>query len=471
MYDDLVGTLMDAGMTPQDARELLGPAYATTHDPGAPIEPVVHTLLTVARDDRQPPGPQVAVPSGVRNSMPDAKDAKVIRVDTEDTYRDFRGGGGVDMQTLDAPENSESVPDMLNQLSAAEAGLSDTVEFQRGSAAQWLMGAGRKKHKRSRVGDIMTRGAASTNSLFNDPAFSTDQTCLYCGVPSGGTSACTDCIIGFFERGPASDIYGKYGGYPTTRHVRVNTLVGGNGNEFYRLQRTDEERATMVGLEEFYRLQHQLEERAILGTDADEFYRLQHQLDESGPPVLGSEEFYRLQHQVDERATMLGVGPDYRLQRTNEESATLLGATGDFYTLNRFIDEARALSATSDAPAEAIPLSFTQPDANEHVATWKQGDDLYASMRVTGWDRQPRILTASMPYAEAVSTVVGYAESARIAPSQTLAVLDPLARSLGASRLVPRLAASAPAVLRVSADKLTPLVMATMPVTNSRVGR
>src|SRR5882672_4561766 len=116
MDDELIGTMMDAGMTPSDVREALGPNYATEHDPGAPIEPVVRTLLTVARDDREPPGPQVAVPSGVLHSLPESKDAKIIRVDTEDSYRDFRGGGGVDMQTLDAPENSETIPDMLNQL-------------------------------------------------------------------------------------------------------------------------------------------------------------------------------------------------------------------------------------------------------------------------------------------------------------------------------------------------------------------
>jgi hypothetical protein len=323
--------------------------------------------------------------------MPDAKDAKVVRVDTEDTYRDFRGRGGVDMETLDAPENSESIPDALNQLSAAEAGLSDTVDFQRGTAAQWLTGDGRRKRRRhARVGDIMTRGAASTNSLFNDPAFSTDQTCLYCGVPSGGTSACVDCIIGLFERGPASDIYGAYGGYPNTRHVRVNTLLGAGADPFYRLQRTNEESATMLGVEEFYRLQHQLEESAVLGADAEEFYRLQRTNEESAT-MLGAEEFYRLQHQLDEAGPHVLGGandPFYRLQRTNEESARMIGADDEFYrmrsqteesarmigadgmySLDRLASEAESLATLSSAPAESIPLSFSRPDADEHVAT------------------------------------------------------------------------------------------------------
>jgi hypothetical protein len=450
MDEDLVGTLMDAGMTPQDVRENFGEAYATDHDPGAPIEPVVRTLLTTARDDRQPPGPQVVVPSGVTNSLPDSKSASVVRVDTEDTYRNFRRGGGVDAQTLDAPENSESVPDMLNQLAAAEAGLSDSVDFQRGYASQWITGAGRKRRRRGAlVGDIMTRGAASVESLFDDPAFSPDQTCLLCGVQSERAPVCVGCssrvhhINGLFERGAASAIHDPN---PTTRYTRLSTLVG---SDFYRLQHQVEERATMLGVDDdFYRLQHQLEE--VLGADAEEFYRLQHQLEDV--PVVGSD-FYRLQHQVDGTASV---------PRADSDS---------MFTLDRFVSEMSSLSRLSDAPAEAIPLSFSQPDADEHVATWKQGDDLYASIRVTGWDGRPRILTASTPYAKEVATVVGYATESRIPPSQTLAVLDPLARSLGASRLVPRLAASAPAVLRVSSDKLTPLVLATMPVTNDRVGR
>ena len=89
-------------------------------------------------------------------------------------------------------------------------------------------------------------------------------------------------------------------------------------------------------------------------------------------------------------------------------------------------------------------------------------DDLLKA-RVTGWDGEPRVLTAATPYAKEVGVVVGYANSAAIAPAQTLAVLDPLARQLGASQLLPRLAAAAPAVLRVSADKAAPLVMVSLP--------
>lgn len=465
--DDLIGTMMDAGMTHSDVREALGPTYAVDHDPGAPIEPVVRTLLTVARDDRQPPGSQVAVPSGVLHSLPESKDAKAIRVDTESSYRDFRrGGDGVDMQTLDAPENSETIPDMLNQLAQSEAGLSDSPDFQRGYASQWVTGAGRgrRRHKRSRVGDIMSRGAASVDSLFNAPGLSPDQACLLCGVTGDQSPVCARCasrpdVVGLFARGVASALYDPN---PTTRFVRATTL---GSDDFYRLQHQVEENTALLGAADFYRLQHQMDERAVLGADADEFYRLQHQLDE-GSTLIGND-FYRLQRHLDETTAIGADAGFYRLNWQTQESA-IVGAT-DLYSLNRFLEEAQALSTPSSDRAEAIPLSFEQPDADQHVATWKQGDDLYASVRVTGWDGQPRILTTTMPYARAVSTVVGYATASRIPPSQTMAVLDPLARTLGASQLVPRLAASAPAVLRVAHDKLTPLVLATMPVTNDRV--
>ena len=480
MSDELVGTMMDAGMTPQDVREAFGEAYATEHDPGAPIEPVVQTLLTVARDNRQPPAPQTPVPSGIVNSLPDSKGATAVRVDTEDTYRDFRrGGNGVDMQALDAPENSESIPDVLNQLAQAEAGLSDSVDFQRGYASQWITGGGKRRHhKHTRVGDVMTRGAASINARFHDPALSPDQTCVLCGAPSDRAAVCLGCamrpsVVGFGERGSAASLYDPN---PTSRYVHATTL----GADFYRLQHQLDE--VLGGGGDFYRLQHQLEE--VLGADAAEFYRLQHQLDESAT-VLG-DDFYRLKWQTEEKAALLGndgfyrlkwqtgenplLGAMYDMPRFGNEAKALLG-DDSFYTLDRFVDEAGALTSPSAAPAESIPLSFSQPDAYQHVATWKQGDNLYASMRIVGWDGLPRVLTATTPYSREVATVVGYAAKAGLSPSQTLAAVDPLARTLGASKLIPQLAAASPGVLRAVHGKITPLVMATMPVTNHRVGR
>lgn len=470
MSNDLVGTLMDAGMSPQDVRELLGPAYATDHDPGAPVEPEVHQLLAVdssaplpkvvvdvleaARDERQPPGPQVVVPAGVTNSLPQSKDAKPIRVDTEESYRRFRNGRP-DMHALDRPENSENVPDALNDLAQNEAGLVDDFDV-RGAASQWISGLGRKGGQ-----------------------CGPDQACLLCGVPGAASAVCAGCarratVLGLFERGAASQMYGSI---PSTRGShRVHAL--GNDDPFYRLQHQLEE--AVVGSDDFYRLQYQLEE--VLGADAPEFYRLQHQLDESA--VLGDDDFYRLQRTSEERATLVGNDEFYRmawqteesaallgmytLARTDEERATMLGAA--MYSLSRFMDEAAALMSPSDASAETIPLSFEQPDAEEHVATWKQGDNLYASMRVVGWDGCPRILTTTTPYHKEVGAVVGYATRAGVSPSAMLGVLDPLARTLGVSSLVPRLAASAPAVLHEVHGKVAPLVMATLPVTGHRVG-
>lgn len=405
--DDLIGTLVDAGMSPQEAREMLGPETGAG-DSGARIEPAVRALLITARDDRQPPGPQVVVPSGLTNSLPDSRAAKPVRVDTEDSYRSFRRGGRVDMQALDAPENAENVPDMLNQLAQAEAGLASGTEseFSRGYASQWINGAGRKRLKRTAhgtyVGDIMDMQPASQYALTCDPnAFSPDQECLLCGVPGERTPLCSRCfgrpqllapfqrgyasqhIVGLFERGSAASLHDPN---PSARYNYASVL----GDDFYRLKRTTDEQAR----------------------------------------VLGDDEFYRMP----------------RMQRD----------------LSDIFEDAQALSKLSADRAEAVPLSFA-PDIDPHVAAWKQGDNLYASIRVTGWDRQPRILTAATSYPREVGIVVGYTNSASVPPAQTLAVLDPLARTLGASRLVPRLAAAAPAVLRASRNKLTPLVMTVMP--------
>ena len=477
MADDLVGTLMDAGLSPQDVRELLGPAYATDHDPGAPVDSEVRELLTVnpsapppdvvrqvltaAQSDRQPPGPQVAVPSGVANSLPQSQDAKAIRVDTEHTYRKFRNGDNVDMRALDQPENSEQVPDVLNQLAQSEAGLTDGTPPPRGYASQWITGMSRRR--KHMAGEMLT-------------GLSPDQACLLCGVKGGHSPLCARCnrsVLGLFSRGAASEMYGSI---PTAAYNKSIHTLG--ADPFYRLKYQTQERA-IVGAEEFYRLQHQLSE-AVVGSD--EFYRLQHQVEE----MLGGDagEFYRLKYQTQERAIVGSDDPFYRLKYQTQERAivgnddpfyrmtyqTREAVVGAMYSLSRFMDEAYALSSPADGEAQSVPLAFEQPDAEQHIATWKQGDNLYASMRVVGWDGQPRVLTASTPYSHEVGCVMGYATAMRVPRSQLLGALDPLARTLGASKLVPRLAASAPAVLHAVHGQVAPLVMATMPVTNHRVG-
>jgi hypothetical protein len=127
------------------------------------------------------------------------------------------------------------------------------------------------------------------------------------------------------------------------------------------------------------------------------------------------------------------------------------------------IGDVQALSVPSTVFAEEAPLSFHDPEISQHVAAWRQGPNIFASIRVPGWDGEPRILTATTPYAREVGIVVGYAESARIAPTNTITILDSLAKQLGASRLLPRMAAAAPAVLRAVHGKTAPLLFATMP--------
>lgn len=434
MVKDVIGALMDSGMSPQEVRELVGPLAAElddennlsthVHDPSG-REHVLHAILTQARDERQPPGPHVVVPSGVVNSLPRAKEAKALRVDIEDSYRAFRS-------RRDLPE--------------------DSIEALSTAAQDELLGVA--------VGAFdPERGYASQNIV---TIGSPDQTCVLCGV-HGGSVMCTNCVsqlpalVAAYERGHASEILG-FG-------------ERGAAASLY----DDNPSAT---IEEMYRRPAELDD--VLGEDAEEFYRREAELS----TVLGKgDNFYRLPVQDAEgwnsgRSPFVGADPFYRLpvqdaEGYNSGRSPLVGMD-DFYRLSRMsleegglsalIGNVLALSVPSTVYAEEIPLSFHRPDQHQHIAAWRQGAHIYGSIRVTGWDGQPRILTGATPYAKEVGIVVGYATSARIPPAHTLAVLDPLARQLGASRLLPRLAASAPSVLRMAHGKLAPLVMTAMPV-------
>ena len=129
------------------------------------------------------------------------------------------------------------------------------------------------------------------------------------------------------------------------------------------------------------------------------------------------------------------------------------------------------LSLESPLPAydelRDVPLSFrgqtSNPDAGKHINSWRHGSNLYSSIRVTGWDGEPRILTATAPYGKAMGVVVGYAERAALSPTDLLGLLEPLAEQDGASRLIPRLAAASPAVLLATAGRQLPVIVGIVP--------
>jgi hypothetical protein len=416
MSKDLVGALMDSGYSPQEAREMMGPLMdaldedndlpAQIEDPGG-RQQALHTILQQAQAERQPPGPQAVVPSGVVKSLPHSRKAHAVRVDTEDSYRTFR-----------ASAQPEDDVDALS--TAAQDELMGDFDPDRGYASQ-IIGAFNPD-----------RGYASQNIVM----IGSDQTCVLCGVPSG-TAFCANCaerlpeIIGLFDRGYASQ--------------DIVPVVGFGERGAAASLYDDNPSATIEGDDDFYRREAELSN--VLGSDADEFYRLS-RMDGDG--------MYRREAEL---STVLGQDGFYRLQRMSLESGGLSALIGDVM----------ALSVPSTVYAEEIPLTFHNPDMHQHVSTWKQGGNIYGSIRVTGWDGRPRILTGATSHAREVGIVVGYSSSASVPPTHMIAVLDPLARQLGASRLLPRLAAAAPAVLRVSSDKAGPVVLTAMPTQGSWV--
>ncbi len=400
MSEELVGALMDEGYSPQEVREMMGPMLAERdnesesdhremgHDPMGRAELLQH-ILTQARDDRQAPGPTAVVPSGVIRSLPNARHAKPVRVDTEESYRAFRSSGNEDL-----PE--------------------DNIEALSTAAQDELMGFGERGYASQIIGNIMDMVPASQIPF---QSLSPHQTCIVCGADGG--VVCPECgsrlpeIIGLFDRG-----------YASQNIVPVGFGERGSAAAMYD---DDMPSATIEGDDDFYRLER------MIGASDDEFYRLD-RMRGGESPLVGGDDFYRL-------------------DRHEGYSSGLSALIGDVL----------ALSVPSTVYAEEIPLSFKRADQVKHTTAWKQGAHIYGSIRVTGWDGQPRILTTATPYAREVGIVVGYSSSASIPPSHTLAIIDPLARQLGASRLFPRLAAASPAVLRVAHEKSAPILLTAMP--------
>lgn len=151
-------------------------------------------------------------------------------------------------------------------------------------------------------------------------------------------------------------------------------------------------------------------------------------------------------------------------------AADIYGAFGDrgAASTSNLMGDVQALSVPSLMHEGAtIPLNFrnqtAQPDADQHVGAWQSGDNIYTSVRLTGWDRQPRVLTMTTPYSKEMGIIVGYAERLGIAPASYLPVIDTLAKRNGASKLVPITCAGAASVLRAVRGRRGPLVLGLVP--------
>lgn len=329
----------------------------TGMDLGTPLERddagALRAILTVARDSRRRPGPQAAVAPGALQG-----NVKPVRVDSEESYRNLRRA--MDKRpTGDLPHNAPSIDDLAEQGQRELMGEARGVDFYTAERPIGLCG------------------------------LLSEQACLLCGTKYAGTALCQRCrqsprlqaLLGFGERGAASDIYG--GG--------VDSVVG--------------------------------------------YTARQSEL----TPYQSS------------------VGYTARQMELDPYKSSVVDLLGDLAALET------PSTLTEDLSEETIRLSFSRPDMNKHIASWQHGPDLYSSIRMTGWDGAPRVLTATMPYAKSMGVVVGYATRAGVPPAQLIGMAHPLAQQLGASSLLPRLAASSPAVLGAAraVKKAGPLIVVT----------
>lgn len=347
MAHEIVGFMREQGYDDSEIREAIGPDMLSEishideelgvtgtpmnrYDQGGAFDDApaaVYDILSVARSERRPPGPQVVLAPGAAKTRP----AKAVRVDTEKSYKGFRRamkprapGAG------DAPQNVPSLDALAEREKQILMG-EDAGEFYRrddGSEALW--------------GDFYRRRDGA-EALWGESILGASQVCVLCGGGSPGRAICGSCanyaVVGFGERGSAADIY------------------------------TDD---------------------------------------------------------------ALEAGTAAQLE--------LLGDIAALETPWPAYDEAHGV----------IPLSFSQPEAGHHIAAWQSGPDLYSSLRIMGWDRQPRILTATAKFDKAMEAVVGYAARAGISPAELIGIAAPLARRLGASALIPRVAAASPGLLRMA---------------------
>lgn len=152
---------------------------------------------------------------------------------------------------------------------------------------------------------------------------------------------------------------------------------------------------------------------------------------------------------------ILGFGERGSAAEGYGEDADLLTIVGEVAALET------PASAYAEQTEEPINLTFATKDQKDHVAAWRHGPDIYASARITGWDGQPRILTATTPYHKMQGVVVGYAERAGVSTDRLLPMLHGLTQHLGAGALVRHIAVASPAVLRHVHGRGGPLVVAT----------
>jgi hypothetical protein len=93
-----------------------------------------------------------------------------------------------------------------------------------------------------------------------------------------------------------------------------------------------------------------------------------------------------------------------------------------------------------------VPLSLA-PWAEGKIDAWRNGDEIYCSVRLPGPDGCPRIATSSTPVERHLDEVMNYADEAGVNAVEILGVLHGLAEVLGGGALVTQICCAAPGLL------------------------
>ncbi len=108
--------------------------------------------------------------------------------------------------------------------------------------------------------------------------------------------------------------------------------------------------------------------------------------------------------------------------------------------------QVEAAKLRAEECGERIPLSLS-PAAAQHVVAWRDGEQIYCSVRLRGPDGHPRVVTSATPLERHSDEVLGYATDAGVDPVEAMDILPGLAQILGAGSLVTQIAKAAPQLM------------------------
>ncbi len=131
------------------------------------------------------------------------------------------------------------------------------------------------------------------------------------------------------------------------------------------------------------------------------------------------------------------------LEKTAEEHASADANLADEDVLGAEVEMAKL---RANDCGERIPLSLS-PAAAPHVNAWRDGEQIFCSVRLPGPDGHVRIVTSSTPLERHTDEVLGYATDAGVDPVEVMNVLPGLAQILGGGSLVTQITKAAPQLM------------------------